>query len=166
MKPALLVIDVQKDFYDDPVSAKSLDQAIEYINEAIELFRKQNLPVVCVQDIGESDHRVPGTEIFEIPDSLNILPGDLHIHKVYGNSFNKTDLGPALKQLGVDTLILTGYQAENCVLSTYRGAEDLDFTPILLRDALASSNPDHIHFVEKISEVITLRALEKLLVKP
>jgi len=165
MKPALLVIDVQKDFFDDPVSARSLDQAIEYINEAIELFRKQNLPVVCVQDIGESDHRVPGTEIFEVPDSLNILPGDQRIHKVYGNSFNKTELGSYLKQMGIDTLILTGYQAENCVLSTYRGAEDLDFTPILLRDALASSNPDNIQFVEKISEVITLGALEKLLGK-
>jgi nicotinamidase-related amidase len=35
---------------------------------------------------------------------------------------------------------MAGYCAEYCVLSTYRGAIDLDLNPILLRDALASGS--------------------------
>jgi len=61
MKPALLVIDVQKAFFGlDPVMTQSLENAIEYINAAIKLFREKQLPVLCVQHIDEGDNLVPG----------------------------------------------------------------------------------------------------------
>lgn len=45
MKPALLVIDVQKKFFHlNPTMTQSLNDALEYINAAIELFREKNLP--------------------------------------------------------------------------------------------------------------------------
>lgn len=162
MKLALLVIDVQKEFFDiSPATTQSLNDAIEYINAAIALFRAKDLPVICVQDM-EGD-RVPGAEGFEVPEALDILPTDLHIHKTYGNAFNKTPLEDKLSALGVDTLILTGFSAAQCVLSTHRGAEDLDLTPILLRGSLASDNPKHIRFVEEISNIISYGVLRKLL---
>jgi len=164
MKPALLVVDVQKAFFeDDPITAQSLEKAIEYINAAIALFREKRLPVLCVQDIDQEDKRVPGEDGFELPDSLNILDSDVHIHKNYGNAFNKTPLADELRVLGIDTVIITGFCAEYCVLSTYRGAKDLDLTPILLRDSLASSTPENIRFVESISDIISYGALEKVL---
>jgi nicotinamidase-related amidase len=52
-------------------------------------------------------------------------------------------------------IILSGYCAEYCVLSTYRGAKDLDFKPVLLRNALASGNRKNIRFVEDISDTIS-----------
>jgi len=48
-----------------------------------------------------------------------------------------------------------------CVLSTYRGAEDLDLTPIILKGSLASSISENIKFVESISDIISYGALEK-----
>ncbi|CAJ36027.1 cysteine hydrolase family protein [Methanocella arvoryzae] len=161
MKPALLVIDVQKEFFKNPVTAQSLNDAIEYINAAIELFREKNLPIICVQDI-EGD-RVPGNDAFDLPESLDILDSDIHIHKTYSNSFTKTPLLETLRKLGVDTVILTGYCAEYCVLSTCRGARDVDLTPILLRNALASGKPENIKFVESINDVISYGALKKVL---
>ncbi|MDC0740006.1 cysteine hydrolase family protein [Polyangium mundeleinium] len=164
MKPALLVIDVQKQFFDEsPETARSLTNAIEYINAGIALFRAKGLPVVCVQDIGEEDQRVPGTTRFEVPESVKVLPSDLHIHKTYGNSFNKTPLAGALRELDVDTVILTGYCAEHCVLSTYRGALDHDFTPVILRGSLASGVAENIPFVERIGDVISYGALKRVL---
>ncbi len=164
MKPALLVIDVQKEFFTfGPTTAQSLHDAIEYINEAIALCREKNVPVICIQDIGEQENRVPGTEGFELPEELDILPSDLHIHKTYGNSFNKTPLEERLRELGVDTVIVSGFCAEFCVLSTYRGAQDLDLTPMVLRGALASNELQNIRFVESISDVISLGALKKVL---
>jgi nicotinamidase-related amidase len=163
MKPALLVIDVQKAFFKDPVTAQSLNNAIEYINAAIALFRKKQLPVICVQHMDKDDKLIPGEDGFDLPDQLNILDTDLHIHKTYGNSFNKTPLEDELQKLGVDTVIITGFCAEDCVLSTYRGAEDLDLTSIILRDSLASGSPENAKFVERISALISYTALKKVL---
>jgi nicotinamidase-related amidase len=164
MKPALLVIDVQKMFFkDNPPAAEELRVASEYINAAIDLFREKQLPVICIQHMNPEDHLAPGQEGFDVPECLNILSSDLHIHKTYGNAFNKTDLPEKLRALGVDTLILTGFAAEGCVLSTYRGAKDLDLTPILLRGSLIGGKPGVAPFVETINEIISFFALKKML---
>jgi nicotinamidase-related amidase len=160
MKPALLVIDMQKDFLKKDNKSIYAD-AVEYINAAIQLFREKGLPIVCVQHMNEKENFVPGVEGFDVLDSLNILPADVHIHKTYGNAFNKTPLLEQLEKLNIDTVIVTGYCAEYCVLSTYRGAMDLDLTPIILRGALASETPENIRFVESISDIISYRALKK-----
>lgn len=164
MKPALLVVDVQKDFFGiNPATAQSLNDAIETINAAIALFRKKQLPVVCIQHVDEEEGLTPGTEGFAVPEALDLLPSDLYIHKTYGNAFNKTPLEEELRTLGVDTVIITGFCAEYCVLSTCRGAEDCDLTAILLRDALASVVQENIKFVESVNEVISYGVLKKLL---
>ncbi len=164
MKPALFVIDVQKAFFQENTpAAESLRAATDYINAAIALFRKKNLPVICVQHMNPEDKLVPGAEGFDLPESLEILPGDPHIHKTYGNAFNKTPLAEILRKDGVDTVILTGFAAEGCVTSTYRGAKDLDLTPVLLRGSLVSGRPDVIPFVEGTNEIISYFALAKVL---
>jgi nicotinamidase-related amidase len=163
MKPVLLVIDVQKEFFKNSGTAQSLNDAIEYINAAIELFREKHLPIVCVQDMDEESGRVPGKDGFDLPQNLNILSSDLHVHKTYKNAFNKTPLAEKLRELGVDTVIITGYAAENCVLSTCRGAEDLDLTSIILRGSLASDHPENIEFVERINNIISYGSLKKAL---
>ena len=162
MKSALLVIDVQKQFFNfSPTTAQSLDDAIEYINAVIALFREKHLPVICIQHMDKEERLEPGEEGFGLPEGLDILPSDLHIHKTYGNAFNKTALAEELRGLGVDTAIITGFCAEYCVLSTYRGAQDLDLTPIILRGSLASDNLKNIKFVESISDIVSYGALKK-----
>ena len=164
MKPALLVIDVQKAFFDiDAATTQALNNAIEYINAAIAMFREKGLPVICVQHMNKEDGLVPGTEGFDLPEALKILPTDLHIVKTYGNSFNKTPLEGELRKLGVDTVIVTGFCAEYCVLSTCRGAEDVDLMPIVLRGSLASGSAENIRFVESIDDVISFQALKKVM---
>jgi nicotinamidase-related amidase len=164
VRPALLVIDVQKQFFEfSPTTAQSLKEAIEYINAAIDLFRKNELPVISVQHVDEESDLVPGEEGFDLPDALDILPSDLHIQKTYSNSFNKTPLEGELRERGVDTVIVTGFAAEYCVLSTYRGAQDLDMTPVVLRGSLASPSLENIRFVESISDVVSYGALKKIL---
>jgi nicotinamidase-related amidase len=163
VKAALLVIDVQKAFFKDAVAARTLGSALEYINAAVDLFRTRDLPVVCVQHVEEAENLVPGREGFDIPESLRILPTDLRIHKTYGNAFNKTPLYEELQRHGVDTVIVTGFCAEYCVLSTCRGAKDLDLTPIILRGAIASGVEENIGFVERVNDLISYAALEKAL---
>lgn len=164
MKPALLVIDVQNDFFEiSPETAKSLDAAIQNINNALQLFRDKNLPIICIQHIDEKDNLIPGQTGFDLPDALKITNTDTTIHKTYGNSFNKTNLKQILNELDVDTVIVSGFCAEYCVLSTYRGAQDNDLTPVILRNALASIKLENIKFVESVSEIISLGALRQAL---
>lgn len=164
MNAALLVIDIQNEFFNyGPVTAQLLNSAIENINWVIALFREKGLPVISVQQLEPDENMVPGKPGFDIPDSLKILPSDLHIHKTYRNSFNKTPLAAELSKLGVDTVFITGYCAEFCVLSTMRGAMDLDLTPIIVKNCIASDRPENVTFVENIDDLITYGALRKLL---
>lgn len=162
MKLGLMIIDMQKEFYVGETLSQ-MDAAAEYINYVLPKFQEKNLPVIYVQDVDEGDGVLPGTAGFEFIDSL--MPGDgaIRIHKRYGNSFNKTDCDKILKDNGVDTVVVTGFCAEFCVLSTYRGAKDLDYFPVILKNGIASTKESHKEFVENISETITAGTLMKLL---
>lgn len=164
MKPALLVIDVQNEFFNiSQACSDSLKSAIEYINLAIDLFRKKNLPIIVIQHKSEERGLVLGKPCFEVPENVKLEPRDIRIVKTYGNSFTKTGLAEKLRELGVDTVIVTGFCAEFCVLSTYRGAQDFDFTSIVLKRAIASDNAEHIRFVEEITETMSYGALKTFL---
>jgi nicotinamidase-related amidase len=163
MKPALLIIDVQNAFLGSGPGAESLQATVPKIQAAIALFRKWSLPVVCIQQI-DADHGLqPGVGGFEPPSDLGVLPSDFHIHKLYDNAFNRTPLLDRLREIGVDTVIATGYCAEHCVLSTCRGAEDNDLCALMLQGALASDRPANVGFVEDISETVTMDTLRELL---
>ena len=164
MKPALLVIDMQKHYaFANEEKTRLTLRAVDFINTAIDLFRKKRLPVICIQHKEEAEGVVPGADGFNNIDQLAINPDDTHIIKTYGNAFNKTSLEETLRKLGVDTVILTGYCAEYCVLSTCRGALDINMVPIILRNAISSGIPENIRFVENVNEVISLGALQAVL---
>lgn len=157
-----MIIDMQKEFHKGE-TASQMDRAAEYINYVLPKFKEKDLPVIWVQDVDEEDGVVPGTDGFEVIDSLAPTDGSIVIHKRYGNSFNKTDVDKILKDAGVETVVMTGFCAEYCVLSTYRGAKDLDYFPVLLKNGIASTETANKEFVENISETITAGMLMKML---
>ena len=164
MNMALLIIDMQKAFFTDD-SRISMENAAEYINYTVDLFRKNNKQIIWIQDEDEEDGNVEGTEGFEIIDILGPKESERRIIKHYGNGFNKTELLDHLLKEKIDTVIITGYSAEYCVLSTYRAALDHDLTPILLKNAIAGKNKENIKFVENISDIVTIKVLEKMINK-
>jgi nicotinamidase-related amidase len=159
MKLALMIIDMQKAYYEGQ-SKISMDAAVEYINAAVEMFRESKLPIIWVQDKSDAEPGQPG---FDLIDSLQPKNEEYKVQKLYGNSFNKTDCLDIVKKENVDTLLITGYCAEYCVLSTYRGALDHDLTPILFRGALASGKEENIGFVESVSSIMSYSVLKKIL---
>lgn len=162
MKPAFMIIDMQKEYFTGS-SKESMTSASEYINEVVGYFRRKELPIIWVQDIDRDSGVVPGTDGFEIIDILERKEGDLYIHKEYGNSFNKTECSSILRKEGADVVIMAGYCAEYCVLATYRGAQDQDFTPVLLKNGIASGDPENLRFVEKISDTVSYKLIKKML---
>lgn len=162
MKPALMIIDMQKEYYTGPAK-DSMNSASEYINEVLGYFRKKGLPIIWVQDIDKGSGVVPDTEGFELIELLKKEKNEITIFKEYGNSFNKTDCGAILKKEEVDLIFLTGYCAENCVLSTYRGAQDLDYTPVIVKNGIASGDKANLLFVEKISDTVPYNIIRMML---
>lgn len=162
MRMAFMVIDLQKAFR-NPENEGSMKRSCDYIGATIPLFRQAGLPVIWVQHINRSEGAEPGREGFDFIEPLRPEAGDFRVEKRYGNAFNKTGLRDFARADKFDTLLIAGYCAEYCVLSTYRGAKDEDLTPILLKDALASESAEHIRFVEEICDTASLSVVRKML---
>jgi nicotinamidase-related amidase len=160
MKPALFIIDMQKEYYKGN-SKESMDKASGHINTAIEIFRKKNLPVIWITN-EKKEGRFKAPDGFEIIDNFKPDKNDIFIYKNYRNSFNKTNLINVINDNSIDTVIVTGYSAAFCVLSTYRAAEDYDLTPIILKNAIAGDSVENTKFVESISDLVTVKVLEKV----
>ena len=164
MRPALLVVDLQKAFFSgDQPTVRSLEQSLIYVNCAIGMFRAHGLPVIFVQHISPDDGLLPGRPGFELDEKIDTLPSDIRIRKRHGNSFHQTGLMEKLKELKVDTVFIAGYCAEHCVLSTYRGAKDDGLAAILIRGGLSSPSQENIRFVECISDTVSVGNLKYLL---
>jgi nicotinamidase-related amidase len=166
VKPALLVIDLQNEFFEEGSPAlPSLRSAVEYVNAAITLFRKIGGTIVVVRDI-EEPGREFGKAAFEVHPSVKVRPEDLHVDKRFGNAFWLTELEEDLRARSTDLVVITGFCAEFCVLDTFRGARERGFGAAVLQGALASPRQDHIDFVTRICDVISYGALSAVLDPP
>jgi nicotinamidase-related amidase len=165
MKPALLVIDLQNEFFAEGSPARSsLIDAVEYVNAVIALFRKIGAQIVVVRDM-EEPGRMPGSAAFEVHKSVQVRPEDMHVDKRFGNAFWLTELEEDLRDRDINFLVITGFCAEFCVLDTFRGARERGFGAAILRGSIASARRDHVDFVERICDVVSYNALEAILAR-
>jgi nicotinamidase-related amidase len=162
MKPALLVIDIQKAFM--PMMSADKEMAMEYINALIELFRKQGYPVIRVYHTSEEYGVTPGTEGFEYPETVKILPTDPKVLKTYGDGFNKTDLDKVIKATGSNTLFLCGLSATGCVLATWIGAQNHDYKAFMVKGAIISPSTEYTKNVEQMFDAVSYEVVQLLLI--
>jgi len=158
MKPALLVIDVQKQFL-PMMSKEDQDRALEMMNWSIWLFRKYGLPVIRVYHTSEKWGPKPDSPGFEFHDSLKIEPSDPKVIKTYPSAFNKTELNKLLKDKGINTLFLCGLSSVGCVLATYIDAGNYDYEAFLIRDAIISHDSQYTNQVETIFNALDLNTI-------
>ena len=162
LKPALLVVDVQN-AYLPMMSKEGQDYAKMVINGAIALFRERGLPVIRVYNTSPKWGPAEGTADFEFPADIQVKPEDPKVVKNYGNAFKKTELDALLKKMGVNTLFVTGLSATGCVLATYMGAEDLDYTIFLVKDSVMSPNAAHTAVMQEVMDAVPYGALKVML---
>jgi len=154
MKPALLLIDVINDMA-FPESEKLLKHALPAASKIAALrkrMRRSGVPVIYVNDnFGhwQSDFRAqilrcissesPGREVAGM---LLPEPDDYFVLKPKHSGFYSTSLDVLLQFLAVDTLILTGFAADICVLYTANDAYMRDFSLIIPSDCVASETEE------------------------
>lgn len=124
-KPALIVIDLQNDYF--PGGAFPLCNAeatLANVERAIGKARAKGIPVVHVQHVAAPSRGVapffnkgtPGCEIHA--RIMAAAPDAPVVIKHFADSFERTDLHETLQRLGVDELILCGMMTQNCVTHT------------------------------------------------
>jgi nicotinamidase-related amidase len=70
-----------------------------------------------------------------ILDELKPQGDEIVLNKITSSAFTSTPLDLILRNLGIDTLILTGVVTNGCVETTARDARDLGYRVILVTDA-------------------------------
>jgi len=142
MKTALLIIDIQNDYF--PAGKMELAGSIEASAATARLlaaFRKQSWPVFHVQHINTrpgATFFLPGTPGADIHAGVAPLAGEPVIVKHYPSSFRDTALLEQLHGAGVETLLICGMMSHMCVDTTVRAAFDLGFSCIVAHDACAT----------------------------
>jgi nicotinamidase-related amidase len=160
IRPALLVIDIQKAFL--PMMSSDKDVAMEYINGLIDLFRKNGFPVIRVYHSSAEYGVTQGTDQFEFPETVKILPSDPKVIKTYGDAFNKTELDNVIKKSGSNTLFLCGLSATGCVLATWIGAQNADYKAFMIKEAIISPNSAHTDQIEQIFDAVSYEVVQLL----
>ncbi len=166
MKPALLVIDIQRAWLETNEGLKqTLERRLGTINAAIALFRERGMPLIVVYHTAPKEGVVPDTDGFEFHPDVRIEVTDLMLVKSYPNAFNKTELQEILSMDGCDTVILAGLSTTGCIMATYIGAIDRDLHPYLLRDGVAGESETLVRHAHEIFDTLSLDALDQILPK-
>jgi nicotinamidase-related amidase len=127
---ALLVIDVQNGVV---ANAHDRDGVIANINSLVDKARREEVPVIWVQH--SSDDLPLDSEPWEYVPELERLDSEPLVHKLYGDSFEATNLEALLAERGVGRLVVTGAQTDACIRSTLHGGFTRGYDVTLVADA-------------------------------
>jgi ureidoacrylate peracid hydrolase len=156
---ALLVIDVQREYFDPdgPAFVPASGAILPAVKQLIDGFRTHELPVIFIQhlhrrdgsdvgrmgDFGSPDDPpsfIEGTPRVELLDELGVRPDDIVVKKRRYNSFHGTDLDSILRTLGVRAVVITGLMTSFCCETTARDAHGRDYEVLFVADA--NAGPD------------------------
>lgn len=84
----------------------------------------------------------PGSKEAEILDEVAPTGDEIVVDKTCGGVFNSTPLDYILRNLGIETLVVTGVVETGCVESAIRDASDKGYRVILPEDATATWSPE------------------------
>ncbi|MBI1921669.1 MAG: cysteine hydrolase [Geobacter sp.] len=142
MKTALLVIDIQNDYFPGGrMEVEGSPAASLKAKVLLELFRARQLPIVHIRHISNrpgATFFLPGTEGTDIHPNAAPLSGEPVIVKNFPNSFRDTELLPILRDKGIERLVVCGMMTHMCVDATVRAAFDHGLACIVAHDACAT----------------------------
>lgn len=157
MKEALLIIDMLNDFVlpGAPLEVPETRRIVRTIKNEIRRAHAAGIPVLYVCDSHSRDdpefnrfgwpaHAVRGTRGAEVIEDLKPEQRDIVIPKSTYSGFYGTALDSTLRQLGVDTVRLTGDVTHICVLFTASDAVLRGYSVIVVEDGVAGiEKEDH-----------------------
>lgn len=83
-----------------------------------------------------------GTPGHRILEEIAPMPGELVINKTSFGAFNSTGIDAALRNMGIEYLVITGVATNVCVETTARDAADRGYRSVMVEDAVATITPE------------------------
>ena len=176
-KYAVLVVDMLNDFV---TGALKCDRGLAIVPKTAALLegcRAKGVPVIfCndahLKDIDHElglwgDHAIAGTKGAEVIPELSLCDKDYVVPKRRYSGFFKTDLDLLLRELGVNTVIMTGLHTHMCVRHTSADAYQHGYNVMVAKDATdAFTGQDYLYGLDylkatygaEITDVDTLLA--------
>ncbi len=147
-RQAVIVIDMLNDFIYGKLKCERALKIIPNIKKLIEEARRHDVPVIYANDshIPQVDfelkkwgpHAIKGTKGAEVIDELKPTEKDYVIEKRRYSAFYETGLDLLLRELNIDTLILTGIHSHICVLHTAADAFFRGYKIIIPEDCVTT----------------------------
>lgn len=138
MNRALMVIDVQREYFDGALPIRFPVGHLGSILEVMDAARAAGVPTVVVRH-HQSDPESPifrkGSEMWQLHDEIEGRPRDILIDKQLPGSFTNTLLDSFLKERDIDTVCIAGYMTQMCCDTTARQAFHRGYNVEFLRDA-------------------------------
>lgn len=142
MKNALIVIDIQNDYFPGgSFPLEATDIACKGAVAAIEKARNEGWLIVGIQHIATADAPFfkPDSEGVKIhPDVVTALGDAPVIIKKEADSFFKTRLEQLLRDKGITDLYLTGMMTQHCVTHTALSPQGLSMKMHILAEGCAA----------------------------
>lgn len=127
---ALLVVDVQNGVV---AEAYQRDAVVATIGRLVDKAREQGVPVVWVQH--NSEELVRGSDNWAYVPELVPADSEPLVQKMFGDSFEDTDLEEVLAKGGIGRLVVAGAETDACIRSTIHGAFARGYDVTLVSDA-------------------------------
>ena len=142
MKTALLVIDIQKDYFPGgKFPLVNPEEAAKKAYMLLQCFREHSGHHIHIQHISlepDASFFIKGDSGSDIHDIVAHFEGEPIVYKHEPNSFLNTDLLDILKEWEVERVVICGMMTHMCVDATTRAAADFGFQVLLAEDACAT----------------------------
>jgi nicotinamidase-related amidase len=138
MSRALIVIDVQNEYFTGALPISHPVGHLDNILKVMDAASAANVPTVVVRH-AQPDPKSPvfckGSTEWELHPAVADRPRDILVDKHLPGSFTQTELDVWLKARGIDTVAIAGYMTQICCDTTARQAMHLGYKVEFLNDA-------------------------------
>lgn len=145
---AVLVVDMLNDFVTGALACDRGKAIVPATAQLLDAARKAGVPVIFCNDAHIKgvdwelklwgDHAIVGTKGAEVIPELKLSGKDYVVPKRRYSGFFQTDLDILLRELGIDTVIMTGLHAHMCVRHTSADAYQLGYNVVVAKEATDS----------------------------
>jgi maleamate amidohydrolase len=159
-RPVVVIIDFQYSHTDpaSPIGSLNLVPAMEATSRLLTVARAKGIAIVYVNTMYRADGRdcglvglknpvafeyqLEGTRWVEPDARIKPQPEDIRIVKKTADSFFMTPLDYILRNMGVDTVIVTGCSTSGCVRATVATGADLGYRIVLPEQCVAERSAE------------------------
>ena len=155
-RDALLLVDLQNAFFDEPGLAEQEHELVQAANQLADAARAADIPVFVITTVHSRDESTWTLGMLEAGEGFlfsgdegtQVVPGldttdTTRIEKTRDSAWFATDLHLRLTNLKVDRVVLAGVSTHGCVGQTARDAYAYNLRITIVTDAVGDSRNDY-----------------------